>query len=282
VSEAARLAEAWAADLTAWAIPRSILDAAPESPYGFPTEPFVRRGRRTIGPAASDDPNPTTRRALEALAHGGSVLDIGVGGGGTSLPLTDRCTHLVAVDGQADMLEAVTRRGGELGLPVTAVHGRWPDVAPQTPEADVVVCGHVAYNAPDLAPFLLAMSSHARRRAVLELTDRHPLSWMDDLWMRFHGVQRPDGPVADDAHALSRALGCPAQREDRSDPADVAGSGFERRADTVALVRRRLCLPADRDDEIADALGSRLRQHDGLWSCGPSEQPIVTLWWDTG
>lgn len=282
MSDAARLAEAWAADLASWAIPRPILDAAPESPYGFPIEPFVRRGERTIGRATQEEPTPTTRRATEALGDRGTVLDIGVGGGATSLPLAERCTRLVAVDGQAGMLDAVARRGAELGMPVTTVLGRWPDVAPETPEADVAVCGHVAYNAPDLASFLTAMSSHARRRAVLELTDRHPLSWMNDLWLRFHGVTRPDRPTADDAHALSRSLGFSSHRDDRTDSGDVAGGGFERREDAVALVRRRLCLPADRDDEIADALGSRLRRHDGLWSSGPSAQPIVTLWWDTG
>ena len=281
MSDAARFAEAWAADLASWAIPRPILDAAPESPYGFPTELFVRRGERTIGRAAHEEPTPTTRRALEALGVGGRVLDIGVGGGATSLPLAERCTRLVAVDGQADMLEAVARRAAELGMPVTAVLGRWPDVAPQTPEADVAVCGHVAYNAPDLASFLTAMASHARRRAVLELTDRHPLSWMNDLWQRFHRVSRPNRPTADDAQALSRSLGLPVRREDRTDPGDVAGSGFERREEAVALIRRRLCLSADRDDEIADALGPRLRRHDGLWSCGPSASAIVTLWWDT-
>lgn len=280
MSDASRLAEAWATDLASWAIPRPILDAAPESPFGFPAEPFVRRGERTVG-RAHEEPTSTTRRAVEALGDGGRVLDIGVGGGGTSLPVAERCTRLVAVDGQPDMLEAVVRRGAELGIPVTTVLGRWPDVAPETPEADVAVCGHVAYNAPDLAAFLTAMSSHARRRAVLELTDRHPLSWMNDLWLRFHGVTRPDRPTADDAHALSRALGFPSHREDRTDPHEAAGGGFERREDAVALVRRRLCLTADRDDEIADALGARLRQHDGLWSSGPSAQPVVTLWWDT-
>jgi hypothetical protein len=31
-----------------------------------------------------------------------------------------------------------------------------------------------------------------------------------------------------------------------------------------------------------EALGARLVEHDGLWSAGPNEQPIVTLWWDVG
>ena len=37
---------------------------------------------------------------------------------------------------------------------------------------------------------------------------------------------------------------------------------------------------ADRDAEIADALGGRLRETDGLWDVGPEERTVVTLWWD--
>lgn len=278
MSEVSALERAWAEALRAWAIPQPILDGAPESPYGFPAELFVRRGRRAIH--GRDDPTPTTTRALEALAGRGTVLDVGVGGGATSLPLAERCTGLVAVDAQADMLDAIARRGDELGLDVTTVLGRWPDVASATPVCDVAVCGHVAYNVPELSAFLTALTSHARRRVVLELTERHPLSWMNDLWLRFHDVVRPDRPSADHAEALSRALGFDPRREDRLDTPDLAGSGFERREDAVGLVRRRLCLAPDRDEEIARSLGSRLAEHGGLWSAGPREQRVVTLWWD--
>jgi hypothetical protein len=256
--EARRLAEAWTRDLESWAIPPAILEAAPESPFGFPAELFIRRADRAADDGAA--PTPTTAVAVAALGDGGTVL--------------------VAVDGQAEMLEALERRAATLGLPVTTIVGRWPDVGPQTPTADVAVCGHVAYNAPDLDAFLIALTAHARRRVVLELTDRHPLSWMNDLWLALHGLHRPERPSADDAEALCRALGFDVRRDERVDTEDMAGSGFERREQAIALVRRRLCLTPDRDDEIAEALGSRLREHDGLWSAGPSEQRVVTLWWD--
>jgi SAM-dependent methyltransferase len=275
--DAPRLAAAWARDLESWAIPAEILDAAPESPFGFPAELFIRRADRADDGAA---PTPTTVAASQALGGGGTVLDVGAGGGATSFPLAASCTGLVAVDGQAEMIEAVEHRAHDLGLPVTTIEGRWPDVAPQAPTADVAVCGHVAYNAPDLDAFLIALTAHARRRVVLELTDRHPLSWMNDLWRDLHGVRRPERPGADDAEALCRALGFDVRRDERVDTDDMAGSGFERREHAVALVRRRLCLTPERDDEITRALGPRLREHDGLWSAGPREQRVVTLWWD--
>lgn len=277
MTDASVLADAWAEALARWAIPPAILDIAPESPFGFPAELFIRRGERS---GATGDQTPTTARALEALGEGGTVLDVGVGGGATCLPLAPHCTGLIAVDAQVDMLDAVTRLASTANLPVTTVLGRWPDVAAQTPTADVAVCGHVAYNAPDLLPFVRELTQHARRRVVMELTERHPLSWMNDLWLRFHDVVRPEQPQADDAEALFRALSLEVGRDDRVDTDDMAGSGFERREDAIALVRRRLCLSAEHDGEIASALGDRLVRRDGLWRAGPREQRVVTLWWD--
>ena len=82
---------------------------------------------------------------------------------------------------------------------------------------------------------------------------------------------------ADAAAAISE-LGYPVRHE--IEVRRPRSSGFERREDAVSLVRRRLCLPPERDAEIADVLGDRLVEHDGLWSAGPPDQAVATLWWD--
>jgi 2-polyprenyl-3-methyl-5-hydroxy-6-metoxy-1,4-benzoquinol methylase len=274
--------ERWRRDLQARRVPERVIDAAPESPYGFPTEVFRRRATAI---ARSGERTPTVTHARQALPPGGSVLDVGVGGGATSLPLAigtggePVAGSIVGVDGQQDMLDAFEATAREMGAEASTILGAWPDVAPQTPVVDVVTCGHVFYNVQDLEPFGRALDAHARRRVVVELTEDHPIAWMNDLWDRFHGLRWPDGPTADDAVAAMDEAGFDVRREDRTASGD-RGGGFERREDAVALVRRRLCLPADRDDDVAEALGDRLRLEDGLWSSGPAERVVVTLWWD--
>src|SRR4051794_34785500 len=148
----------WADELAAWAIDPAILAAAPESPYGFPPGLFGS-GR---GSAVT----------LDAVRAGlpGTVLDVGCGGGAASVPAG--AAELLAVDESAAMLDRYRAAAGR--TPVRAWCGRWPDLADQVPAADVVVAANVVYNVPDVAAFVTALTTHARRRVVVELTDAHP------------------------------------------------------------------------------------------------------------
>src|SRR5918999_662066 len=263
--------EDWGKALAAWAIPEDILASAPASPWGFPAEVFRRRADAA---AAGEPATPTTQRALEALPAGGTLLDVGCGAGATSLPLAGRASRIVGVDPSEEMLSAFVDGVENAGIEARAQLGTWPDVAPRVDPADVVVCGHVLYNVQDLEPFARALSDRARRRAVVEITARHPLHWMNDLWRTFHGVERPEGPTADEARAALADIGLEIRREDR-ESAPKAG-GFARREDAIAYVRRRLCLPAERDGSVADAVGDRLAGRGGPWGVGPARRPPVT------
>jgi len=232
--------DAWAAQLAAWTIDAEILAGAPESPYGFPPGLFG-----TQSGAAS------THRALSsALPAGGSLLDIGCGGGAASIPVA-AAGSLLAVDSSAQLLQSYIKAAAGRTVSVETWCGTWPAIAADVPVADVAVAANVVYNVADIGDFLHAMTDHARRRVVVELTDTHPWTSMAALWRRFHGQERPDGPTADDFVAVVRELGYEPEVEtfDRV-------SVWANAAPEVVLTfnRRRLCLPVEREAEVAEAM----------------------------
>jgi 2-polyprenyl-3-methyl-5-hydroxy-6-metoxy-1,4-benzoquinol methylase len=257
-------AERWRRALGEWAIPQQILDQATESPWHHPPKLFARRAEQALDEA----PRPSRLRALEALPDGGTVLDVGVGGGAASLPLAPPAGLVIGVDSGEGMLEAFTRAADQRGVASRAVAGSWPAVAAEVPLADVVVCHHVFYNVADLVPFAAALTDHARRRVVVELSGDHPTSNLNPLWMALHGLERPSAPVAEDAAAVLAEMGLA-----------VGFEAFERpwhrqdddRPEMVAMLRRRLCVGPERDAEI-DAFLDRE-------TASPLRRSVA-LWWD--
>jgi SAM-dependent methyltransferase len=261
----------WERDLAAWALPERITAAVTESPWATPVDVFARRADRAI--AAPE--GASWQRAAEALGPSGSIVDVGAGAGAASLAHAAHLTELTAVDTDESILDALVARAAALSLPVRTIVGRWPQVAPETPVADVVVCHHVFYNVAALDAFATALTGHARRRVVVELTAAHPVRVLNPLWKRLHDLDRPTGPTADDAVAVLREAGIdPHEQRWRRGPRPPHPS-FEH---LVATTRRRLCLPAERDAELADALTEL-----GVDPAQPrdlSADEVVTLWWD--
>jgi SAM-dependent methyltransferase len=275
VAELTGLLDAWRGDLAAWAIPGHISAAVTESPWVLPRQVFARRADRLAGTpsGASYD------LAWAALDPPGSVLDVGAGAGAASLPLLARATALTAVDGDAAMLALLAERATAQGVSVRCVHGSWPDAAPQVPAADVVTCHHVLYNVPGLAPFVTALTAHARRLVVIEITASHPLVTLNELWLRFHGLRRPDGPTATDVLRILVAMGLrPGYRRWRR-PGGVDYASFEELAD---VTRRRLCLPPERAGQVAGALAEAGVEPGRPVDLGSSGRDVVTIWWAGG
>lgn len=256
-------ARRWRDDLASWAIPEEILAAAPETPWGCPASLFARSAEEAMAGLAS--PSPSTRRALEVLPEGGSVVDVGAGAGAASLPLCPPAVTVTAVDQNPGMLAAFAGLAAGRGIEHREVEGRWPDAGGDVEPADVVVCHHVLYNVGDLVPFVVALTAHARRRVVVEITVRHPQSNLNPLWEHFYGTPRPTRPTAEDAAAVLRDLGFAVGFE--TFDAAPRWNHEHDRAEVVAFARRRLCLPPERDPEV-DAL------------LPPAEsRPHATLWW---
>jgi SAM-dependent methyltransferase len=252
-------AEKWSTALPQWAIPERIFAQAPTSPWIHPVESFRPEGDLYVS-------TPSRHRALEALPDGGSVLDIGCGGGRAAFGLTPPARRIVGVDHQAGMLEVFAAEAHARGVDVATVLGDWPDVADRTPTCDVVTCHHVFYNVANLAPFVEALTSHARRRVVVELPQRHPLSSMSPMWKHFWDLDRPTDPTGHDALAVVESTGVRAHLE----LFDVAVDPRPVTDRDVEFTRIRLCLTADRDMEIR----RYMEEHP------VTTRPTATIWWD--
>lgn len=269
-----RLFAAWTADLSRWGIPEAILAAAPEEPWVFPRGVFAGRARHQVANPAG----PSFRLADEALPDGGSLIDVGSGAGAASLPLAAKASRITAVDADQGMLAALADLAAAIPSPhasVEQVVGRWPDVAPAVAAADVVCCHHVLYNVTQLRPFVEALTDHARARVVVEMTEVHPTEPMNPLWLRFHGLVRPVGPTWEDAAEAIRSLGHNVGVE-RSNTAPL--HVYDTFEEMVAYHRRRLCLPASADPDLAEAL--RGLGVDPAHPVGLGQgRPMITLSW---
>jgi SAM-dependent methyltransferase len=264
----------WAGLLQAWRIPDAILEQAPRSPWEQPVDQF------TVSEQIPD--SPSHRRAREALSVVGdsgvdgagapSVLDIGCGGGRAAFALVPPAAVVTGVDANADMLAAFAQAAQVRAVAHQEILGSWPDVADQAPVVDVVVAHHVVYNVADLAAFAGAASAHARRRVVLELPERHPLSPLAPLWKHFWDLDRPTGPTAQDALAVLVEAGLPAVMQMWTEEGDTAPGRAEMSAQRrVEVTRTRLCLPADRDQEVAAVLREL---------APVTTRRVATVWWD--
>ncbi|ASR36487.1 methyltransferase [Prauserella marina] len=260
-------ARRWRDELAAWRIPDAILAAAPESPWLVPRKVLSLRADALLGrPEGASFPS-----AWRALEPPGSVLDVGAGAGAASLPLAGRATRITVLDRDGELLRRCAERARDLlfDLNLDVVEGEWPSAADRVPPADVVLCHHVLYNVADPGPFVAELTAHARRLVVVEVTERHPLTALNHLWRRFHGIDRPEGPTAGDLVAVLAELGIRPEvtrwRRNRS-----AMAGTTDFATLVEQTRRRLCLPRERDDEVAAALRT---------GHGTGQDDIVTLTW---
>lgn len=247
--------------IAASAVPAEIADRAPEPEPSLPPERFRWRpdedGKQPV--------RPSRRRALEALPDGGTVLDVGVGGGASSLGLASKAGLIVGVDPLPEMLEAFEASAREVGVAARTMLGRWPDVAPQVAPPDIAVCHHALYRVVEIEEFVTALTDHARQRVVLELSDRSPLATFNPLWKALHGLDRPDESVADAAHAVLDAMGLAVEREDMVLPPRAPDVTPE----LVAFVRGRLYVGPERDAEIEAFLRDR----------EPQEHRVAALWW---
>jgi SAM-dependent methyltransferase len=249
----------WRESLSAWAIPDEIINSAPENPWIHPPVMFEI-------PDVIED-SISHQRAREVLVSGDSVLDIGCGGGIAAFAVVPPATHVIGIDHQAEMLEMFSKNAKDRGVTSETFDGFWPAISSDVPIADVVATHHVVYNVPAIEDFLLAMNSHARKRVVIEMPQRHPLTTAAPLWKHFWNLERPVNPTPEDLMKVLTELGINAHLELWEGSMRIE-SDLESQAN---FSRIRLCLPADREGEVLEFLKSQPKI---------AIRNLATIWWD--
>lgn len=249
----------WAANLEKWSIPGEILAQVPESPWIHPPELFIA--------GENIDESPSHIRAIEALPDGGSVLDVGCGGGIAAFACSSKAKTVIGVDHQPKMLEMFASRAEKESLEHNEFLGDWPEVSSQVPIADVVTCHHVVYNVADIKPFLIELNHHARKRVVIEMPVNHPLSNLSEAWKHFWNLDRPTKPVASDLVDVLQEIGINASIE------YWQNSNFRKIEPELEakFMRIRLCLPQERHNEVFEYLRKKPQT---------STRKLATIWWD--
>lgn len=250
----------WRAALAKWAIPEEILGQAPESPWIHP--PALFQIPSVIASSVSHE------RAREVMPLGGTVLDIGCGGGIAAFALTPPASQVIGVDHQPEMLMMFSENARQRGLHSEIFEGFWPEVATEVPTADVATAHHVVYNVSLIEDFLFSMNAHASKRVILEMPQRHPLANASGLWKHFWKLERPEDPTPYDLLNVLEDLGFDAKVE-------FWQGEMRQESDLEQLAhysRIRLCLPLSREHEVLDFL----RNHP------PSPtRNLATIWWNT-
>jgi SAM-dependent methyltransferase len=210
---------------------------------------------------------PSHDRARAAIPAGGSVLDIGCGGGIAAFAVAPPAVKVVGVDHQTEMLEMFAATANSKGLEHLEIFGDWPAVADQAPVVDVVTCHHVVYNVSEIEPFLLALDAHAANRVVIEMPQEHPLSTLRSAWKHFWNLDRPTNPTPDDLMNVLSEVGIEAHLELWSG-AKLRPLAIE---NEIEFLRIRLCLDSSRDGDIRKFLENQQ----------PMEtRELATIWWD--
>ncbi|MGI8799291.1 MAG: class I SAM-dependent methyltransferase [Pseudonocardia sp.] len=252
-------------------IPPEILAAAPDSPwrhnparFAAPEQPDDTPSRQAavalLGAAGGAGNPAAAGGAGNPAPAGGTVLDVGCGGGAASLAVYEHARHITGLDIAEGMLAEFERAATARGVPHRAVLGSWPEAAGPAGPADVVLCHHVGHNTVELGPFAAALGAAARRGVVYEMYTEHPMAWMDPLWVRFHDLHRPRPATLDDALAVLAEVGITPQVQRWERPA------YDQPIEDIC---RRLCVSADRADEVRAALAE----------LPPRRRTVATLTW---
>ena len=266
----------WRRLLEEWALPQELLDAVPDSPYGWSPDLWKRRAQ-IAREQGSETPTSDVIRSL--LPANGTLLDVGAGTGRASLMHAADGHLLTAVEKNPELAEQYRQRAAELGVAGKLVEGVWPVVAGAVAVHDVAMCAHVVYDVQDIEPFVSTLARHGRAGVVVELTPDHPWSGLAPYYRALHGLPRPEGPsFRDFVEVVEQVCSIHPVVEVWTRPGQV---WFESWDEILDHYGKRLVLPRHRWDELRELLAPETGEDDGRLYVGSRERTMVTVWWHT-
>jgi SAM-dependent methyltransferase len=275
-------ARAWREMLEAWALPPEISRRASESDgsenQDDAWQSMALHFQRMTEEALKEPPGPLLSRILGRVTPETTVLDVGAGTGRHTLQLAPHVGRVIAVEPSPAMREVLAAEIEKRGLKnVEIVADRWPEA--RVPIADIVMCANVLYDVQDLVPFISKLDAQARDACFIEITFRHPVARLNELWRRFQGIERPERPDYFDAVAVLHQIGIYANVQIDRVPTSFWYASLD---EAVAGHRRRLHLAPDpkRDAELRAYIREHSREIAGRIYPDPPTRRLVLLWWE--
>ena len=217
---------------------------------------------------------------LPQLHTGDVVIDIGAGSGRYVAPLAQAGMQVKALEQSPSMREQIAIVVAEAQLTqVEIIPESWPMTPPVT--CDVALAVHVLYAVRDIAPFVQAMQTAARKMCVIVLGVRHPTSPVLPLWTAVHGTERLPLPGALECMGALAQLGITAHLHVLPRPAPIQYASLSEAA-TEVCYRLRLPYGDPYHQQVADLIARDwIIGADGSVTSPHTPPPHAVLWWRT-
>jgi len=211
-------------------------------------------------PTRTDDP---ALRALLGIARPQDVwLDVGAGGGRSSLGLARAVRRLIAIEPSQAMRAVFSETANEFKITNTDLRDeRWPPPVGPLPDpagfpADVAFISHVGYDIAEIGPFLDALEASASRTCAALLMSPGPIATFASLWPDVHGEPQAELPGLRDFLGLLLARGALPEMK----LVTTHTWRFDSRANAEAAAMRRLWLTPQggKADRLRAALSDSL------------------------